>query len=138
MGGPTAHVSLNYSRKKQNTKASTFSMYLTNQQQLSMVCAPINHRNDIIIFKTQVEPFWHHWLSLWSIRVQTIEHFCWFVFYNNIGSFDIHFCWKFLASSLMHEKEKNKLCHHHVISMVCTLIKCSFPPIIAQEIGQLL
>lgn len=86
MGGPTAHVSLNYWRKKQNTIASTCSMYLTNQQQFSMLCTIINHRNDIIIFKTQVKPFWHHWLSLWSIRVQTIEHFCWFVFYNNIRS----------------------------------------------------
>lgn len=97
----------------------------------------INHRNDIIIFKTQVKPFWHHWLSLWSIRVQTIEHFCWFVFYNNIRSFDLHFCWKFLASCLTREKEKSKLCHH-VILMVCTLIKCRFPPINVQEIGQLL
>lgn len=137
MGGPTAHVSLNYWRKKQNTIASTCSMYLTNQQQFSMLCTIINHRNDIIIFKTQVKPFWHHWLSLWSITVQTIEHFCWFVFYNNIRSFDLHFCWKFLASCLTCEKEKSKLCHH-VILMVCTLIKCRFPPINAQEIGQLL
>lgn len=31
---------------------------------------------------------------LLSIRVQNME-FCWFVFYNNIGTFDLHFCWKF-------------------------------------------
>ena len=60
MGGPTAHVSLNYRRKKENTIAGTCSMYLTNQQQFSMVCTIINHRNVVIIFKTQVEPFWHH------------------------------------------------------------------------------
>ena len=124
MGGPTAHVSLNYRRKKQNTIASTCSMY---QQQFSMLCTIINHRNDIIIFKTQVEPFLASFL--WSIRIQTMEHFCWFVFYNNIGSFDIHFCWKFLANCLTRKKEKNKLCHHHVILMVCNLIKRNFPPI---------
>ena len=58
MGGPTAHVSLNYRRKKQNTIASTCSMYFRNQQQFSMLCTIISHRNDVIIFKTQVQPFW--------------------------------------------------------------------------------
>ena len=56
MGGPTAHVSLNYRRKKQNTIASTCSMYLRNQQQFSMLCTIINHRNDIIISKLK----WNH------------------------------------------------------------------------------
>ena len=68
MGGPTAHVSLNYRRKKQNTIASTCSMYLRNQQQFSMLCTVINHRNDVIIFKTQVEPFWHHFYGRQEYR----------------------------------------------------------------------
>ena len=72
MGGPTAHVSLNYWRKKQNTIASTCSMYLTNQQQFSMLCTIINHRNDIIIFKTQVEPFWHHFYGRLEYRPSNI------------------------------------------------------------------
>ena len=130
MGGPTAHVSLNYWRKKQNT-ASTCSMYLTNQQQFSMLCTMKWHHNFQNSSRTILASF------LWSISVQTIEHFSWFVFYNNIRSFDLHFCWKFLASCLTREKEKSKLCYH-VILMVCTLIKCRFPPINAQEIGQLL
>ena len=35
-------------------------------------------------------------------------------------------------------KEKNKLCHHHVIPIVCTLSDHSSRPISAREIAQLL
>ena len=41
---------------------------------------------------------------------------------NNIYSLDVHFCWGF-SENRAHEKETNKLCHHDVIFMVCTLIK---------------
>ena len=41
---------------------------------------------------------------------------------NNIYSLDVHFCWSF-SENRAQEKEKNKLCHHDVIFMVCTLIK---------------
>ena len=38
--------------------------------------------------------------------------------------------------SLSLEKEKNKFCHHHIISMVCTLIEHSSQPISVWEIAQ--
>ena len=70
----------------------------SNGQQFSMVYTLIDHRNDVKMFKTQVEPRaageWFHCkvlniltLFLWSIRVQTMENRCRFVFYNNIDSF---------------------------------------------------
>ena len=70
----------------------------SNGQQFSMVCTLIDHTNDVKMFKTQVEPRaageWFHCkvlniltLFLWSIRVQTMENCCRFVFYNNIDSF---------------------------------------------------
>ena len=37
-----------------------------------------------------------------------------------------------------HDKDKNKLRHHHVIPMVCTLIEQSSRPISMQEVVQLL
>ena len=68
---------------------------LTNQQQFSMVCTLIDHRNDVKMFKTHVEPGaegkWFHGKVLnilmsflrW-IRVQTMENCCRFFFYHNI------------------------------------------------------
>ena len=73
----------------------------------------------------------------WLITVETMKNCCRVVFYNNIESFDIHFLRNFLKSCT-YKTEKNKLCHHHNISMVCMFIKQSSPPIIAQEITQLL
>ena len=52
-------------------------------------------------------------------------------------SLDIHFLWNFLKS-YAHKTERNKFCHHHIISRVCTFIKQSSPPISTQEITQLL
>lgn len=60
---------------------------LTNRQQFSMVCTIIDHRNDIWIFETQVEPRTTVELLqckvlniltsfLWSIRVLTMENCC--------------------------------------------------------------
>ena len=42
----------------------------------------------------------------------------WLHFYHNIDYFDGHFYWSF-PDNRAREKEKNKLCHHPVISMVC-------------------
>ena len=106
-----------------------FWIHLTNQQQFSMVCTLINHRNDVNMFKPQVEPWalgeWFYCkvlniLSSWqpfycSMRVQTMENCCCFVFYNNIDNFDVHFYWNFLENSEC-EKEKN-----------CILTITSFP-----------
>ena len=94
MGGPTAHVSLNYRRKKQNTIARTCSMTVLKKSTTVFHALYYNQPSK-----------WHHIFRnssgtilasfLWSIRIQTMEHFCWFVFYNNNGTFDLHFCWKF-------------------------------------------
>ena len=45
---------------------------------------------------------------LWSIKEQTMENWCWFVIYNNIGNFDVHCRSSFLENPTW-EKEKNKL-----------------------------
>ena len=42
-------------------------------------------------------------------------------FYHNIHSFDVHFRWIF-SENRTQEKEKKKLCHHHIIFMVCTVL----------------
>ena len=42
----------------------------------------------------------------------------WLRFYNNIDCFHDHFRWRF-PDNRAREIEKNKLCHHPVISMVC-------------------
>lgn len=98
---------------------------LTNRQQFSMICTLIDHRNDIWIFKTQVEPRTTGELlqckvlniltsCLYSIRVLTMENCCRIVFHNNVNSFDVHFCWGFS------ENRAHKLRHYDVIPMVCT------------------
>ena len=45
---------------------------------------------------------------LWSIKEKTMENWCWFVIYNNIGNFDVHCRSSFLENPTW-EKEKNKL-----------------------------
>ena len=47
--------------------------------------------------------------------------------------FYVHFRWSFLENRTRY-KEKNKLRHHHITSIVCTLIKHSSWPISAREI----
>ena len=44
---------------------------------------------------------------LWSVRVQTMEKCCRFVFHNRIDSFDVHFPWSF-SENRSREREKNK------------------------------
>ena len=92
-----------------------------------MVCTLAGHRNDIRMVKTQVEPrttgnsFQCKVLNilmsiLWWIRLQTMENRCRFVFtitLTVLTSISIEVSWN------------NKLCHHHVTSMVCNLIKHS-------------
>ena len=68
-------------------------------------------------------------------ELQATGIFCWFGFYDNIDSvvFHQHF-WEIYE----HDKDKDKLRHHHVIPMVCTLIEQSSRPISTQEVVQLL
>ena len=72
------------------------------------------------MFKTQVETQavgeWFHckvlnilMSFLWSIRVQNVENYCWMAVFMSIS---IKVSWE----NLVHEKEKNKLCHQHIIS----------------------
>ena len=87
----------------------------TNQQQFSMVCTLIDHRSDVNMFKTQVEPRttgeWFHckvldilMSCLWSIRVKpwkiVVDLFFTITFY----SYDIHFHWSF-SENCAHDKE---------------------------------
>ena len=51
-------------------------------------------------------------------------------------SFVVRFCWSFFKNRAR-EKGKHKWRHHDVISLVCTLIEHSSPPISAREIAQL-
>ena len=96
-------------------RASSLLGKLTNQQQAA---GESFHRKVLNILTS----------FPWSITVETMKNCCRFVFYNNIDSFDIHFFWNLLKSSA-HKTERNKFCHRHIISMVCTLIKQSSPPI---------
>ena len=112
---------------------------LSNWQEFSMVCTVVDHRNDVRMFKTQVEP----WAAgecfhckvlmsiLWLIRVSTMEK-CWF-FFNNIDR-SLRPCpAKFLSHSCRREKEK-KSCHHHIISIICILIDHSSRPISREKL----
>ena len=120
-----------------SSKCQEFSMPLYSN---------MDHRNDVKMFKTHVKPQaageWFHWKGLdiltsflWSRSVQTMESYCRFVFYHNIDSFDVYFCWTFSVAR-PREKEKNKLRHHHVISTLCTLNERSSRPISVWEIAQ--
>ena len=73
-----------------------------------MFCILLDRRNDVKMFKNQVEPRsageWFHYKVfnimtsfLWSLRVHTVENCCRFVFYNDIDSLDVYFCWRFSA-----------------------------------------
>ena len=86
--GLPVYLTLNIWREKQ----------IANRQQFSLVCTLIDHTNDLKTFKTKVEPrAAGEWFPckvmniltsfLWSIRVQTVENCCGFVFNNNINSF---------------------------------------------------
>ena len=104
-----------------------------------MVCNPIDYRNDVKMFKIQKEWFHSKVLHIltsfpWSIRAQTMEKCCRFVFfYNNIDRFSHPFLLKFLGKSRAQVRGKQiapPSRHCHVIFMVCTLT--------AGEIAQLL
>ena len=73
-----------------------------------MFCILLDRRNDVKMFKNQVEPRsageWFHYKVfnimtsfLWSLRVHTVENCCRFVFYNDIDSLYVYFCWRFSA-----------------------------------------
>ena len=93
------------------------------------------------MFQTQVQPraagelflckvmnFWTiSWTFLWSLRIQTIEIIVDLLF---------PFLFKFYGKS--YAREKNKLLHYHVISMVWTFAEQSSRPISARDVAQLL
>ena len=56
----------------------------------------------------------------------------WLHFYHNIDSFDSHFRWSF-SDNRAREKEKNKLCHHPVISMVWMVWYIDFDQSVREE-----
>ena len=87
-------------------------------------CTLIDLRNDVRMIKTK-----------WNQKPQ--QNYCQFFFNNSIDSFDVHLRRSFSENRAL-EKEKTKLRHHHVISMVCTLIEQRSSPISAREIAQLL
>ena len=92
---------------------------LTHRQQFSMVYTLIDHRNDVKMFKTlKVEPRaageWFHCFFLniltsflRSIRVQTMENCCQFVFYNRIDSFCRPFPLTFRGKSRVRKRKRN-------------------------------
>ena len=98
-----------------------------------MVYTLIDHRNDVKMFKTQVEPRaageWFHskvlniqlTSLLWSIRVKKPWKIVVYLFFTIILTvFNVHFWQTFLENSAR-EQEKNNLHHHCIIFMVCTL-----------------
>ena len=89
---------------KPNSEMSVLRPFLSRLNKRTTIfhglysCTLIDHRNDVQMFKTQVEPRaadeWFHCnvlniltSFLWSISVQTIENCCRLFFYNNSHSF---------------------------------------------------
>ena len=118
-------------------KQRTLIIILTNRQKFSMVCTLIDH--DVNMVKTQVE---------WQVvSLQIFEHFDvdkkyrpWKIvaklFFATTLTGSTPISLKFLGKNVC-DKEKNKLCHHRIISKDCTLIKHSCQPISTLEIAQL-
>ena len=101
----------------------------------------------VLLSNIEIVPLqsFEHFLTsfLWSITVQTMGNCCRFVcffclcFYNNIDSIWSPFPSSFLGKSCVREGG-NVLCHHDIISLVCTLNDLSSRPISAREIAHLL
>ena len=87
---------------------------LTNRQKFSVLLSTLEMTSE--------------WSKLISRRKIIVDFF----FNNNIDSFVVHFRRSFPENRAF-EKEKSKLRHHHVISIVCTLIKHSSRPIKARN-----
>ena len=77
-----------------------------------------------------------------NVSLQSFEHFDHFLIISMVAKSTDHghYCPKHrqFLMSVARPREKNKLPHHHVISMVCTLIKHRSPPTSGREIVQLL
>ena len=134
------------------SKEVFFWIHLTNQKQFSMVCTLINHRNDVNMFKPQVEPWamgeWFYckvvnilssWQPFyWSMRVQTMENCCCLVFTITLTilmSISIEISWKTVNA------RKRKIASspsHRFHGLFFTLIEHNCTPISAREIVQLL
>ena len=108
---------------KPNSEMSVLRPFLSRLNKRTTIfhglysCTLIDHRNDVQMFKTQVEPRaadeWFHsnvlnilTSFLWSISVQTIENCCRLFFYNNSHCFFRPFPLKFLGKSRAQEREK--------------------------------
>ena len=108
-------------------------LYFTNRQQFSMHCTLIDHRNVAKMFKTQAEPRaageWCH-CKVWNILtsfLRSITEQPWKIVVDLLFTITLTIL---KSISVARERErkketKNKLCHHHVISVVCTLIEHS-------------
>ena len=88
-----------------------------------MVSNLFDHRNDVEMFKTQVKPptasEWFHCTVvnimtsfLWSVRVQTKENCCRFVFTITVTAFTIDVSWK-IARATKKKKIEPPSCHFH-------------------------
>ena len=83
-----------------------------------MVYILIDHRNDVNMLKTQS---FEHFDVICMVDKSTDHRKLLFIcYFHTIDNFDVHFRWRFSERSAR-KKEKSKLRHHHVISMVCTL-----------------
>ena len=121
-------------------------LYFTNRQQFSMDCILIDHRNVIKMFKTQAEPRaageWFH-CKVWNILTSFLRSITEEIFWKIVVDLLFTITLTILTSiSVAREREKkkqtkNKLCHHQVISVVCTLIEHSSRQISSREIAQL-
>ena len=106
-------------------------------QQMNLKFSKLTWNQELHIsgFNAKFWTFWHSFIGQWEYRTYKIIVVDLFFFFCN---------WKFLTSISIEvslenhtKKEKNKLRHHNIISMVCTLIDRSFYPMSLQEIAQL-
>lgn len=117
--------------------------WLTNQRQFPMICTFLDQSSKWCQNVQTLSGTSHRWVVL----LQSCEHFdgismidkrtghekLLFSTVITLTVFDVHFRWSFLENRTRY-KEKNKLGHHHITSIVCTLIRHSSWPISAREI----
>ena len=67
-----------------------------------------------------------------------MENCCRVVVTTPLTALDVHFCGSFSENGAREKRKKQPVRHHHVISMVCTLIDSNSQQISALEIAQFL
>ena len=91
-----------------------------------------NHEPQASGFTAKFWTFWRHCYNWWAYRPWKI--FVDLSFTIILTVFDVHFRWNY-SENRPRKKEKNKLRHHQVTSIVCCLIDhSSRPALSAQEI----